>query len=305
MNLALFITGCASDTDDTVGSNIDCDQIVEVDTTRGACSESLSYSNEVTFSSSGDFRTITANNIPQHDVGLFGNQIGSINPNEITPQNSSYEIDLTPTKSSSITQLFNNGPDYSFGIMFNGVEVDPVAAEPWPHTKPVTSSHNWDWNLEASMVDIGLDCNNAHVQPTGKYHYHGTPGLYLASLSNNSTDMLHIGYAADGFPIYYMYGYTNANDSNSELMTLSPSYQLKSGERPGDGNTAPCGEYTGVYTADFEYIAGLGDLDQCNGRDGVTPEFPNGTYYYVITDSYPGIPRCFVGTPSLDFKIGP
>ena len=59
------------------------------------------------------------------------------------------------------------------------------------------------------------------------------------------------------------------------------------------------------YTADFEYIAGLGDLDQCNGRDGVTPEFPNGTYYYVITDSYPGIPRCFVGTPSLDFKIGP
>jgi hypothetical protein len=189
--------------------------------------------------------------------------------------------------------------------MFNGVEVDPVAAEPWPHTKPVTSSHNWDWNLEASMVDIGLDCNNAHVQPTGKYHYHGTPGLYLASLSNNSTAMLHIGYAADGFPIYYMYGYTNANDSNSELMTLSPSYQLKSGERPGDGDTAPCGEYTGVYTADYEYIEGLGDLDECNGRDGVTPEFPNGTYYYVITDSYPGIPRCFVGNPSLDFKIGP
>ena len=305
MNLALFIAGCDDDASDNAGDNANCVQIIEVDTTRGACSESLSYSNEVTFSSSGDLRTITANNIPQHDVGLFGNQIGSLNPNAIMPQNSSYEIDLTPSKASSLTQLLDNGPTYSFGILFNGVEVDPVAAEPWPHTKPVTASHNWEWNLEASMVNIGLDCNNAHVQPTGKYHYHGTPGLYLVSLSNNVTDMLHIGYAADGFPIYYKYGYTNANDSNSLLMTLSPSYQLKSGERPGDGNTAPCGEYTGVYTADFEYIAGLGDLDECNGRDGVTPEFPNGTYYYVITDSYPGIPRCFVGTPLLDFKIGP
>ena len=28
------------------------------------------------------------------------------------------------------------------------------------------------------MVDIGLDCNTAHVQPTGKYHYHGVPSLH-------------------------------------------------------------------------------------------------------------------------------
>ena len=97
----------------------------------------------------------------------------------------------------------------------------------------------------------------------------------------------------------------DAHDSASELTTLVPSYQLKSGERPGDGSSAPCGEYTGVYTADYEYVAGLGDLDEGNGREGVTPEFASGTYYYVITDSYPGIPRCFVGTPSQDFKIGP
>ena len=102
-----------------------------------------------------------------------------------------------------------------------------------------------------------------------------------------------------------MYGYTTANDNSSTIKTLSSSWRMKTGDRPGDGSSAPCGEYTGVYTADYEYDDGLGDLDECNGREGVTPEFPSGTYYYVITNDYPGIPRCFVGTPSTDFSIGP
>ena len=80
---------------------------------------------------------------------------------------------------------------------------------------------------------------------------------------------------------------------------------MKTGNRSGNGNSAPCGEYTGVYTADYEYVDGLGDLDKCNGREGVTHEFPKGTYYYVITDEFPGIPRCFVGIPSNDFMVGP
>ena len=101
---------------------------------------------------------------------------------------------------------------FSFGILLNGVEVDPVAAEPWPHEGIDSEDVNWEWNLEASMVDIGLDCNTAHVQPTGKYHYHGVPKLYLESITSNSNEMLHVGWAADGYPIYYANGYSNAND---------------------------------------------------------------------------------------------
>ena len=116
--------------------------------------------------------------------------------------------------------------------------------------------------------------------------------------------MLHVGWAGDGHPIYYAYGYSTAYDNSSGLETLSSSYQLKSGERPGDGESAPCGTYTGVYSADYEYIEGFGDLDECNGYEGFTPEYPNGTYYYVLTEAYPGIPRCFKGIPSQDFRIG-
>jgi len=63
--------------------------------------------------------------------------------------------------------------------------------------------------------------------------------------------------------------------------------------------------YSSLISSDYEYIEGFGDLDECNGREGVTPEFPEGTYYYVITNEFPGVPRCFVGTPSDDFKLGP
>ena len=278
--------------------------LITVYSSRGVCSETLNIANEFSITTSGDLRKITANNIPAHDVGLFGNSPGALNPNSITEQNSRYDIDLTPSMANSKTYLLNNGPAYSFGILLNGVEVDPVAAEPWPHTKPVSNSHNWDWNLEATMVDIGLDCNTAHVQPTGKYHYHGVPKLYLESITSNSNEMLHVGWAADGYPIYYANGYSNANDNSSSVKTLSSSYQLRSGERPGDGDSAPCGPHTGVYSADYEYVEGLGDLDECNRREGVTPEFPEGTYYYVITNEFPGVPRCFVSTPSNDFKIG-
>jgi hypothetical protein len=43
------------------------------------------------------------------------------------------------------------------------------------------------------------------------------------------------------------------------------------------------------------YVEGAGDLDECNGRTGVTPEFPAGTYHYYATDTYPFLQRCVKG----------
>ena len=42
-------------------------------------------------------------------------------------------------------------------------------------------------------------------------------------------------------------------------------------------------------------MAGSGDLDECNGRVGVTPEFPGGIYHYYATDTYPYFQRCVKG----------
>ena len=114
-SICLFVINCAEE-DESSSDNIasdSCNPLIAVDSSRGECTEMLSYSNEFSMTTSGDLRKITANNIPAHSVGLFGNAVGALNPNAITPQNSSYDIDLTPEMANSKTQLFDNGPAYS------------------------------------------------------------------------------------------------------------------------------------------------------------------------------------------------
>lgn len=107
--------------------------------------------------------------------------------------------------------------------------------------------------------------------------------------------MLLIGWAADGFPIY----------SSSAAQKMRSSYQLKKGQRPR-GNRGPGGDYDGTFTADYEYVAGSGDLDDCNGRVGITPEYPQGIYHYFITDTFPYLSRQWRGEPDSSFqKKGP
>jgi len=110
-----------------------------------------------------------------------------------------------------------------------------------------------------------------------------------------------LGYAADGFPIYGPECPQESGDLKSPVRRLRSSYRLRDGRRK-DG---PKGRFDGAFVQDFEYVARGGDLDESNGRTGVTPEFPNGTYYYVLTDEFPYIPRLYRGTPDPSFKHGP
>jgi hypothetical protein len=300
--LTLLFFNCSNNSSSTTEEQSDCTSDIVLDTSRGACDQTLSFTPQYSIEIVGTNRVITANNIPDHNVGLFGGGIGSLNPNAISEQDETYTITLNPSDTGDLTATLGaNGPVYRFGVLLNGVELDPVAAEPFPHEGITSPNVNWEWNLEAINVQIGLDCNSAHVQASGQYHYHGKPTLYLEGLNISAADMTLIGYAADGFPIYYKYAYSDATDINSGVVEMTSSYQLKTGERPGDGVTAPCGVYTGVYSADYEYIEGNGTLDETNGREGVTPEYPEGTFYYVLTDEFPSIPRYFRGTPSNDF----
>ena len=93
------------------------------------------------------------------------------------------------------------------------------------------------------------------------------------------------------------YEYASPAESSSAIVELKSSYVLRSGERP-DG---PKGTYDGTYVEDYQYADDSGDLDQCNGRIGVTPEYPNGTYYYVATLDWPYLGRYFRGRIAKSF----
>ena len=241
---------------------------------------------EVKFEVRGDYRYVTANGLPDHKPGQFPNQG---NPNGIRPQSYSYKMPAKPKQNRNLTKLGHS----PFGIALNGVVFDPATAEFW------NRDQNWNYEALTGGPTLGMDQNNAHVQPTGAYHYHGVPEPLITIKSS----MKLIGYAADGFPIYGPYGYKDANDKDSGVKQLKSSYQLKKGERPS-GFEGPGGKYDGLFTADWEYVKGSGDLDECNGRFGVTPEYPDGTYYYVITEEFPMIPRYFRGTPDQSFMRG-
>ena len=301
----LSMTSCNSDDDSDTDTDTNTTDCVQQDLAEGSgvCDTQLAFDSSVTISINGSDRVITSNSIPDHLVGTFIN-------GDITEQNETYTITTDPVLTGNLTSLEgDNGPEYIFGILLDGVELDPIAAEPWPHSDLgiMDPDVNWDWNLEALNVPIGLDCNYSHVQPKGKYHHHGTPTLYDLVADADGTEMVQVGWAADGYPIYYKYAYTDADDSSSAVIEMTSSYELLSGNRPGDGESAPCSEYNGAYSADYVYVDGLGTLDEANGRTGVTPEFPNGTFYYILTDgdSFPSIPRYFRGTPSDDFQQGP
>jgi hypothetical protein len=234
-------------------------------------------------------RKISINGIASHAVGIFPNRG---NPNHIQEHKMSVQIPLYPKLAATKTR----GQGYDTGILFSGVSLEPFTAE-FFIGKNGQINRKWNITTLTTTEDLGLDCNNAHVQPTGRYHYHGTPSAYLADLEDDGSKMIKLGYASDGFPIYYKYGY----DENGQLVSHESGYRLKAGQRPGDGITAPDGYYNGRYFNDYEYVKGYSPLDECNGRWGKTPESDN-EYYYIITDNFPSVPICFSGTPSEEMR---
>ncbi|MBI4752737.1 MAG: YHYH protein [Acidobacteria bacterium] len=231
------------------------------------------------------YRYISSNGVPNHDHGEFPN---AGNPNEIREQNHLFRVTMNPKPAEHVTRLGL----HPFGVALNGIPFDPGAAEFWDGDP----QSGWQYEALSGKVKLGMDHHHAHVQPGGTYHYHGIPTGLVAQL-RKGTQMVLIGYAADGFPIYSQFGYSNPTDPNSPVKELNSSYRLKPGTRP-DG---PGGAYDGTFVQDWEYVPGAGDLDQCNGRTGITPEYPTGTYYYVVTADYPFIPRLFRGTPDPSF----
>jgi len=255
--------------------------------------------NRVQIEVRGEYRYITSNGIPDHEPGAFPNRG---NPNSISEQSYRYRVPANPSAAEKLTSTYGQ----PFGVAINGVPFDPGTAEVWSkngrtHGNPQNTKGVWNYDALSGKIDLGVDDNNAHVQPNGAYHYHGIPnGLVDLIKKESKPAMILTGYAADGFPIYAELAYTDADDASSEVRKMKPSYRVKEGNRPG-GDNAPSGKYDGTYIQDFEYVEGLGDLDECNGRTGVTPEYPDGTYYYVLTEDYPMIPRAFRGTPDESF----
>ena len=185
-----------------------------------------------------------------------------------------------------------------------------------------TYNNAGQWHQNAVYFEnLGFDCAHGHPGPmTADYHVHQNPTAFNFSLMPTSSvcnvylaDGLYvpdstqhgplIGFAADGFPIYGAYGYSDPLDATSDLKRMTSSYQFRnitSRTTLPNGTAAvgpaftemitsmlpgstPLPAVLGAYAEDFEFVAGSGDLDVHNGRFCKTPEYPDGIYCYFAT----------------------
>ncbi len=234
------------------------------------------FGTRVTTTVEGGVRTIVTNALPDTETGTFPNEG---NPNSITEQDNTYVFTAEPTFVGEAT------PVRTTGVAINGVKFEPGTAE------TITCDSGEVYRIEALQDDynLGLDFNNAHVQPDGEYHYHGVSEL-MVEVFDAGEDLVHVGFAADGHLIYY-----------SLSGAYKPSYQLTTAPRTGTGcvgsgalggvsiddleGTTP----DGTFTSDYVFDASAGDLDECNG---ITVD---GEYRYLITDAYPYVGRSLNG----------
>jgi len=246
--------------------------------------DDVEFGTQVTVTVEGDTRSVEANALPDHETGEFPN---SGNPNTISAQDLSYEYPLVPTYTGDQT------PVRTPGVAVNGVKFEPATAE------TVTCGSGETLRVEAlqDIYDLGLDFNNAHVQPTGEYHYHGASEL-LADAYSTGDDLVHVGFAADGYLMYYSLsgaydsGYALTEESRSGTNCVG-SGALQNVSVEIDGTTPD-----GTYTSDWMWTEAAGDLDECNGID------IDGTYAYIVTDTYPFVGRCLNGEASADAAPG-
>lgn len=248
--------------------------------------------NRVKITVEGDQRVIRSNGWPDHAPGEFPRRG---NPNTISEQEYTFRMPAKPKPAAEPT--WRGG--WFFGVAVNGVPFEPGTGETWKNDR----RSGWRYEAATGFLDLGLDEHHAHVQPTGAYHYHALPKGLVEKLGGDTGKMLLVGWAADGFPIYTANAHEDPKNGKSPLKSMKSSYRLRGGERPAEPQ-GPGGKYDGRFAEDFEFVQGAGDLDECNGRSGVTPEFSEGTYYYCITGEFPFIGRRWRGTPDPSFGKG-
>lgn len=215
----------------------------------------------------GDQRCITSDGVPDHETGPW--RAGAT----VEEQNHRFCMDATPELAGTISRRARIS-----GITVTGIPMRPGTAEYYDPSsaRGYSRDPSSGWNVEG-VGGLIMDAQNAHVDGDGMYHYHGIPSAVTRAL-----DGTLFGYAADGFEIHY---------AGAQAQS---SWQLKSGER----ESGPGGTHDGTYEQDYEFVAGSGTLDECNGT------MIGGKYVYFATDTYPFFPRCFKGTVSSDFIGG-
>ncbi len=236
---------------------------------------------------------VSCTDIPSYSIGPWPG-----NPNTPANQGFVYKITRSPQQNNGTLTQTALG---HIGVFVNGVSMF--------NAKDAMSYNNQNiWHQNAVVVEgPSFDACYGHPAPNSEYHHHQNP--ICLHTPNGSEHAEILGYAFDGYPVYGPYAYANG-DGSGGIAKMTSSYRKRSittRTTLPDGTVLSPAQYgpavsttypLGYYIEDYEYVSGLGSLDEHNGRICVTPEYPEGTYaYFVTTDS--------AGASAYPYLIGP
>lgn len=200
------------------------------------------------------------------------------------------------------------------GVLFNGTVIFSVSAGTGALPGFIAAPSGFTYNISTNRSFFSADDCGGYTDVNGIYRY--IDGRFLKNCWNspkfyNSNDYYKnshysgdhfrhtnghsklLGFCFDGYPIYGPFSYSDPTNTGSSIGLMTSSYSgiITDDHRPVNWKywntiTVIDTQYSipqGTFLEDYIYISGYGSLDQYNGRFGITPEFPNGTYAYYLT----------------------
>jgi hypothetical protein len=248
--------------------------------------QSEGYRCSVTVEYTDEFAIVKSNGIPNHDYESGPGCCAA----EVEYE---WKIPLEPELASSVTYAPERG---AIAISVNGVPF--FGPEEGPGGDAVALHFEYFVEDRQAIV-LGL-CGGHSAGTTFHYHFDGNcvhwhPVVEEKEWKNWDVAFLKqdeaspvIGFAFDGYPIYGPYG----NDSDNILKEMSSSYRLREGANG----------YGGI--DDWEYVEGLGDLDECNGITSEVSGMDGALYHYHASKvsgsgeiGFPYFILCYSGVP--------
>ncbi len=250
---------------------------------------------------------ISASGIPSYDIGPWG-------PNPNVPRQQNYVVAIPRQPVDATTPV--RTPPGANGLFVNGVAIyNAWDTFSWSNaTHSETPQGDGVWNRNGGVVEApGFDPCDGHPQQQGAYHHHEYPACLGKQLGATSTQHSPIlGFAFDGYPIYGPWGFDPSGvvrrmESSFRLRVITQRHSLPNGQalQPNQYGPDVSSQFPlGRYLEDYEFVPGLGDLDEHDGHFCITPDYPTGTYAYFLPIDAGGEPE-FPYTIGMTFKGSP
>ena len=224
-------------------------------------------------------------------LGIVGRPAKEGHWSSSNPPQEAIDYDPTPAECWNVTP-HTCGADNKDGYRYNIYGANNWTNGTIYHKDGVTCS-NQD-NTGRCRMNVGVDAYNAHVQPSGAYHYH--PPLVW---DNGDYADKVIGYLYDGIPI--MGTGSKVLTANGEEKIATSSYIINedwTNKAESDGQKCPSpddipktpyedGEQA-LFHSCYKFEEGAGNLDIYNG--GISPALDGEYAYFATGKQYPYLP---------------